>query len=91
MDSNYRVSFDREGALRSFEHLSSGYLAICALCFRLALIDNIFNGELPFIILDDPFVNLDAKKLVKAIDLINSLSENKQIIYFCCHESRKLN
>ncbi len=90
MDKDYKISFDREGSLRSYEHLSSGMLTICALCFRLALIDNMFIEELPFIIMDDPFTNLDNAHLQKTKDLLSKISSNKQILYFCCHESRKM-
>lgn len=90
MDKNYKIYFDKEGALRSFEHLSSGNLAICALCFRLAILDNMFQEEKPFIIMDDPFVALDEKHFEKVNNLIEKLSKDKQIIYFTCHKSREL-
>ncbi|MBQ9448625.1 MAG: AAA family ATPase [Acholeplasmatales bacterium] len=88
MDKDYKISFDREGALRSFEHLSSGTLSICALCFRLAIVDNMFDTEKPFIIMDDPFVFLDENHFNKTKELVNELSKDKQIIYFSCHKSR---
>lgn len=90
MDKDYKISFDIAGKLRRYEHLSSGNLAVCALCFRLALLDNMFDTELPFIILDDPFVMLDKEHFEKTKQLFKRLSENKQIIYFCCHESRMI-
>ena len=90
MDSSYRISFEREGMLRSYEHLSSGILSICSLCFRLALFDNMFNEEKPFVIMDDPFVSLDETRFNKTKELIKKLSKDKQIIYFSCHPSRDL-
>jgi uncharacterized protein YhaN len=42
------------------------------------------------IILDDPFESLDPIKLEKAKELIKDLSNDWQIIYFTCHESRKI-
>ena len=88
MDKNYKISFDIEGGLRSSEHLSDGYFAMCALCFRLAILDNMFADGQPFIILDDPFSSLDKDHLKKASDLVTKLSSERQIIYFTCHESR---
>ena len=90
MDKNFKITFDREGALRKSDHLSSGLLAICALCFRLALLDNMFEGEDIFAILDDPFLTLDEEHLEKAKNLVSELSKNKQILYFTCHESRRI-
>lgn len=90
MDQNFKIYFEEEGALRSSNHLSNGNLALCSLCFRLALLDNMFEDELPFLILDDPFTSLDSKHLEKAKELITLLSKNKQILYFTCHETRKI-
>ena len=61
---------------------------MCALCFRLAILDNMFADGQPFIILDDPFSSLDKDHLKKASDLVTKLSSERQIIYFTCHESR---
>ena len=90
MDKDFRVSYDRFGELRSYEHLSDGNLSVCALCFRLAIMDNMFDDELPFIIMDDPFVHLDEKNFASTAKLLKDLCVNKQIIYFCCHESRNI-
>ena len=40
--------------------------------------------------MDDPFVNLDAQHMENVMKLVRLLAKEKQIIYFCCHESRKL-
>ena len=87
---DFKIRFERNGEERSDAHLSAGQKSLCALCLRLALIDNMYKGEKPFIIMDDPFVHLDAEHLSRAKALINELAANKQIIYFCCHESRKI-
>ena len=57
---------------------------------RLALIDNMYEGEQPFILMDDPFVHLDENHLKKVADLMVDLVKERQIIYFCCHESRSM-
>ena len=90
MDKNFKITFDREGALRKSDHLSSGTLAICALCFRLALLDNMFENEELFIIMDDPFMSLDEEHFEKAKTLVKELSKNKQIMYLTCHRSREI-
>lgn len=71
-----------------YNHLSSGELSICALCFRLALIDNL--GINSFIIFDDSFSNLDSNHFNNVANLIKDLTKDKQILYFTCHESRKI-
>ena len=89
-DKDFRVRFERGGETRSDGHLSAGQKSLCALCLRLALIDNMYKGEKPFIIMDDPFVHLDKEHMLRAQTLISKLALDRQIIYFCCHESRKI-
>ncbi len=90
MTKNFEINFERNGKPRSDKHLSSGQKSICALCFRLALIKNMYKKAKPFIVLDDPFVYLDSEHLQKVKLLIEELSKDMQILYFTCHESRSL-
>ena len=89
-DKNFKVRFERGGEERSDAHLSAGQRSLCALCLRLALIDNMYKKEKPFIIMDDPFVHLDGEHMERAGKLLKELARGRQIIYFCCHESRKI-
>ena len=89
MDSDYNLSVIHNGKEKNYRHLSSGQLSLCALCYRLAIIDNIFKEDKPFIIMDDIFVNLDENKIKNATNLLKNLSQEYQIVYFICHESRK--
>ena len=55
---------------------------------RLALVDTMYQGEKPFLILDDPFVNLDEEKVAYGNILLLSVAKEYQVIYFTCHDSR---
>ena len=88
INSNMEMSIEAQGAKRDKKYLSFGYRDIINLCMRFALVDAIFPDEQPTIILDDPFVNLDEQNTKNAIDLINKISNEKQIIYLSCHKSR---
>ena len=88
MGRDFNIILDINNKYKSDEHLSSGQRSICALCFRLALLDNIYNGNIPFIIMDDPFMTLDEKNLKATASMLKKLSQGKQIIYFSCHQSR---
>ena len=90
MTKDFEIRFERNGVERSDKHLSSGLKSILAFCFRLALIKNMYRETLPFLILDDPFVSLDEKHFNKIKEVINLLSKDMQIIYFTCHNSRKI-
>lgn len=90
MDRDFSISFDRSGELRSDAYLSQGQKSLCSLCFRLAVIDNIYKQNKPFVIMDDPFVHLDEKHLKNVLDAVETLALGRQIIYFCCHPSRQI-
>lgn len=89
IDKNFAVAFEGGGELRSAEHMSGGQRAIVGLCYRLALADGIFGGEYPFVLLDDPFCELDEEHMSRAAALLNALAKDRQIIYLYCHASRK--
>ncbi|MFA5561510.1 MAG: AAA family ATPase [Eubacteriales bacterium] len=84
----FEVAVFREGASRAPEALSRGYRDLISLCVRFALTDALFEQEQPFMILDDPFANLDDRHVEAALDLLRKLAERRQILYFVCHSSR---
>ncbi len=90
MDENFEVKFDSHGEIRDFRHFSAGQRAVCSLCLRLALIDSLYPEEKPFLVLDDPFVALDKKNMAGTAKAVRELSKDIQILYFCCHDSRKI-
>ncbi len=90
IDVNFNFKFITNNGLKDIENYSRGYQAIISLCMRLALIDCLYPNEKPFVIFDDPFVNFDDNKLTLCKGLINDISKQYQIIYFTCHESRKI-
>ena len=57
-------------------------------CARFALTDAMYEKEKPFMLLDDPFANLDDVNLAEAMSLLRSLAKERQIIYFSCSNSR---
>ncbi len=88
IDTNMEVSIEQDGAKRDKKFLSEGYKDITNLCMRFSLIDAIFPAEKPTIILDDPFINLDDENTKNALKLLEEISQDKQILYLCCHSSR---
>lgn len=74
--------------MRSGESYSRGLREIAAVCLRIALTDAIFTGDKPFLLLDDPFCDLDDLRLCRALEMTERLAEGRQIIYLTCHSSR---
>ncbi len=88
IDIDLTVSVVEKGGEKDTDFYSKGYQNLIEICKRFALTDVLFKGEKPFIILDDPFYNLDEEKIKNAVSLIKELSAEYQIIYFICHSSR---
>lgn len=88
IDTDLKTEIVEKGIQYRVEHLSSGYKDLVNICIRLALAEAMFETERPFLLLDDPFINLDDERLDKAMELIKSLSKDYQILYFVCQESR---
>ncbi len=89
IDVDLKVTVNEESGQKSVDYYSKGYQNLFEICKRFALTDVLFTGEKPFIILDDPFYNLDDQKLVSATNLIKKLSNEYQILYLVCHDSRR--
>ncbi len=82
------VRVERLGELRPLEAFSAGQTDLILLCMRLALADALFQDSRPFLILDDPFVNLDDRHLKRALEVLQELSRDHQIVYLVCSSSR---
>ena len=90
LDANLNLQVNTYGTEKELAYLSTGLQDLISLCMRLSLVDTLFDAERPFLVLDDPFVNLDNDKLVRALELLKKKSETYQVLYFVCHESRRI-
>lgn len=88
VNANIAVQMKEQGELRETKWLSAGYQDLLGVCMRLALVDAMYPGEKPFLVLDDPFVNLDEEKVRHGNELLQKISGEYQILYFTCHSSR---
>ncbi len=90
IDIDLNITIEEDGGSVSTYFYSEGYRDMFELCKRFALTDVLFTEEKPFVILDDPFSNLDDVKVKEALTLVESLAKEYQILYFVCHESRRV-
>ncbi|WP_035768179.1 ATP-binding protein [Butyrivibrio sp. NC2002] len=88
LDANLNILLKERGSLHDVKLMSEGYKDLVGLCRRMAMVDSMYTKEKPFLIYDDPFVNLDEEKLTGAKNFLEKVSKDYQIIYFVCHESR---
>lgn len=89
MSTDFGVAKFEGASPRSTEAYSRGTRDLYNLAARLALVDSLYEGESPFVILDDPFTAFDDEKTEAALKLLEKLGEGKQIIYFTCSKSRE--
>ena len=82
------IRLERRGETRDIGYFSAGQADIIMLCMRMALVRALFKEEKPFIVLDDPFINLDDERTTEALALLDDLAEEYQIIYLICNSSR---
>ena len=90
MDTSFAVSKLDGGMTRPLEAYSMGTRDAYSLAARLSLVDSLYEGEKPFIILDDPFTAFDDKKTASALKLLSEFAKEKQIIYFTCSKARSV-
>ena len=90
MDTSFKVKLREGGKTQHPESLSQGWRDAVQFCVRLSLTEALYaEGEKPPIILDDPFVNLDERRLTAAKQLLASLAGKYQILYLVCHAERR--
>ncbi len=89
IDVDLKVTVNEDSGQKQVDYYSKGYQNLFEICKRFALTDVLFTGEKPFIILDDPFYNLDDEKLSSALELIKKLAQEYQVLYLVCHDSRR--
>ena len=90
VDANFEIKENSLSGVKAFEHSSQGYQDILSFCMRFLLLKQVFKKELPFVVLDDSFVNLDDKNFDKAKEIIAEFSKQLQMVYICCKEKSKI-
>ena len=88
MTPELEVKLERNGESRDLAAFSAGQTDLVMLCMRLSLVDALFRGAKPFVLLDDPFINLDDRHTQEALRLLHDLAKDRQIIYLTCKSSR---
>lgn len=85
IDREFNVKVRENGQTKNMSEFSRGTREIILLCFRIALSELLYDGAVPFVIVDDAFVNYDEANFLRATDVLRELSNNGQVIYFTCH------
>ncbi len=90
IDANIHLTHKELGMPRDTRLLSAGLRDLTGLCMRMSLVEAMYEKEKPFLIFDDPFTNLDKEKTDYGLRMMEEISKEYQVLYFTCHESRRL-
>lgn len=90
LDADTNITVEELGKQREINTLSYGYRDLISVCLRLALADAMYSDELPVLVLDDPFTNLDSDKMKAAKKLLEIVSKKYQVVYFTCSRERAM-
>ena len=80
-DEGFNISVEAD-LPRESAFFSGGTIDQLYLSLRMALIDMMFPSESMFIILDQPFMQYDTTRSHRTLKLLESLSDNRQILLF---------
>jgi len=86
MDESLPAGINRsDGELITYENLSRGTQDVLSIALKLAMVDKYLEDKEGFIIMDDPFVDLDPRRQELTAKVIRDFSKDKQVILFTCH------
>jgi uncharacterized protein YhaN len=85
-ESNFALQIwsDEKGGKVNPEMLSRGTIDQLYLAARLSLVEIICENHRPPLLLDDPFVTFDSRRLGQAMEVLRDFSRGQQIIIFTC-------
>ena len=89
MDANTKLQVIEGNMPRETGYMSLGNRDLIGICMRMALVEAMYDDRRPFLILDDPFVNLDENRTKGAMRFLAEIAKEYQVIYFTCHGSRE--
>jgi uncharacterized protein YhaN len=90
IDADSNVTIYEAGMQREGRFLSRGFKDLTGICMRMALIQAMYTEEKPFIIFDDPFVNLDEERTDGGLRFLHEIEKEYQVIYLTCHPAREV-
>ncbi len=90
ISDKFELTILDNGVLRDIKYFSCGTRELVLFCYRVALSIKLYGGNLPLLLVDDAFVNLDDNKFTLAMQVLDNLAKQQgtQIVYVSCHGAR---
>ena len=84
MDDKLSVEMASGPHALTFDILSAGTKDTISLAFRLAMLEHLFPEGDGLAVFDDPFVDMDTKRVEQSCRLIQKFAERNQVIFVTC-------
>lgn len=84
LDDQMTVKLTSGNHALTYEILSNGTKDTISLAFRLAMLEHLFPGGGGLAVFDDPFTDMDPKRVEQSCRLIQKYAENNQVIFITC-------
>lgn len=84
MDEKLSVQLASGTHALTYDTLSEGTRDTISLAFRLAMLEHLYPDGDGLAVFDDPFTDMDPKRVDQACKLIQKFAENNQVIFVTC-------
>lgn len=84
IDEQFNIKLENTNGEIPIELLSAGTYDCVALALRFSLLKHIFKDNKGYVILDDCLVDLDPKRKIQSVNLINDFAKDYQVIFTTC-------
>lgn len=84
IDEQFNIKLQNRNGEIPIELLSAGTYDSVTLALRFSLLKHIFEGQDGYVVLDDCLVDLDPKRKLQSVRLINDFAKDYQIIFTTC-------
>ncbi len=89
MDEQMSVKLASGMHALTYDILSAGTKDTISLAFRLAMLEHLYPEGDGLAVFDDPFTDMDPKRVSQSCRLIQKFAENNQVIFITCDEKYK--
>ncbi len=86
IDDKLNVELASGNNAMTYNILSAGTKKTIDLAFRLAMLEHIFPNGGGFVLLDDPFTDMDPDRRSHACKLVEEFAKNNQVIFVTCDD-----
>ena len=89
VNDDMEIALDSNNHAMRYELLSEGTKNTVLLAFRLALLEHLYPNGGGLAIFDDPFTDMDEKRVIMACNMVKEFAKKNQVIFITCDSKYK--